>query len=159
MPFDLGTNHVAVSYCWGTTEKSTCSITTAENLERLEDHIAVSSMPQTMQDVINIARRFKVDYVWIDALCIVQDSAADWHTESTKMWDIHRNALFTIAAGAGCGVSSGCFVDKSPYPNKTNMGSILSSNSSIAEIATSLAGPLEHVHKPAESRLVLHSRA
>ena len=37
-------------------------------------------------------------YLWIDSLCIVEDSLIDWKQESEKMAAIYSNALFTIAA-------------------------------------------------------------
>jgi hypothetical protein len=39
-------------------------------------------------------------YIWIDSLCIIQDSARDWETESFKMGSIYENGYFTISATA-----------------------------------------------------------
>jgi hypothetical protein len=39
-------------------------------------------------------------YIWIDSLCIIQDSARDWETESFKMGSIYENSYFTISATA-----------------------------------------------------------
>jgi hypothetical protein len=39
-----------------------------------------------------------VRYLWIDALCIVQDSADDWEQESKRMGSVYRNSKFTISA-------------------------------------------------------------
>jgi hypothetical protein len=39
-----------------------------------------------------------IKYVWIDPLCIIQDSEEDWREESSKMADIYSHAHLTIAA-------------------------------------------------------------
>ncbi len=52
------------------------------------------------------------DYIWIDALCIMQDSRADWHLESTKMGDIYANSYCNIAA-TSADPDKGCFTSRS----------------------------------------------
>jgi len=41
-----------------------------------------------------------VQFLWVDALCIIQDSdrQRDWYSESSKMQDIYSGATFVIAA-------------------------------------------------------------
>ncbi|EHK23657.1 uncharacterized protein TRIVIDRAFT_138711, partial [Trichoderma virens Gv29-8] len=53
-------------------------------------------MPKTYQDTVRIARALGVKYVWIDALCIIQDDVVDWEKESQVMAEIFRNSLVTI---------------------------------------------------------------
>jgi hypothetical protein len=52
-------------------------------------------------------------WLWIDALCIVQDDRADWEQESVKMGAIYSMAQVTIAADSGTDCNSGCFNYKS----------------------------------------------
>lgn len=40
-------------------------------------------------------------YVWIDSLCIIQDSPADWAYEATLMGAVYRSVVVTIVADAG----------------------------------------------------------
>lgn len=39
-----------------------------------------------------------LQYLWVDSLCIIQDSKEDWEREGAKMGDIYHNAYVTIAA-------------------------------------------------------------
>jgi hypothetical protein len=50
--------------------------------------------------------------LWIDSLCIIQDSHEDWEAEAAKMGDIYRRALFTISAAKSKDGNGGCFIDR-----------------------------------------------
>ncbi|KAL8337029.1 hypothetical protein RB601_008498 [Gaeumannomyces tritici] len=49
-------------------------------------------------DAAYVASTQGIRYIWIDSLCIIQDSATDWERESQKMGDYYRRAWLTIAA-------------------------------------------------------------
>lgn len=55
------------------------------------------------------------EYIWIDSLCIIQDSAEDWQKESHMMKDVYMNAGITIVAAHAKDSSEGLFVER--YPN------------------------------------------
>ncbi|KAK8061410.1 heterokaryon incompatibility protein-domain-containing protein [Apiospora phragmitis] len=55
-------------------------------------------LPPSFQDAVTITRPLGIRYLWVDALCIIQDSKEDWATESVKMASIYRHAFLTIAA-------------------------------------------------------------
>jgi hypothetical protein len=55
-------------------------------------------LARNFRDAICIARNLGFQYIWIDALCIVQDSLDDWATESSKMAQVYGNASLTISA-------------------------------------------------------------
>ncbi|KAF8879292.1 hypothetical protein CPB84DRAFT_1751664 [Gymnopilus junonius] len=40
----------------------------------------------------------KYQYLWIDSLCILQDSRSDWRSQSAIMGEIYANSICTIAA-------------------------------------------------------------
>jgi len=86
---------IALTYCWGSVPFLQ---TTSQNYEALKQNIAFSSLPRTFQDAIIITRQLGIRYLWIDALCIQQDSDLDWQTESANMPTIYTNAYVTIAA-------------------------------------------------------------
>jgi hypothetical protein len=48
------------------------TITTRKTLESFKAGINVWTLSQTLQDAIQITRRLGLKYIWIDALCIVQ---------------------------------------------------------------------------------------
>jgi hypothetical protein len=68
------------------------------NIKQLFSSIPMDDLPANFQDAIHIARKFCVRYIWINSLCIIQDSRLDWEIESKTMGSIYQNALLTIAA-------------------------------------------------------------
>ena len=58
------------------------------------------SLAATFQDALRIIRVLGLRYLWVDSLCILQDSPADWKEQSSRMPDIYKNAFVTIAAAA-----------------------------------------------------------
>ena len=64
-------------------------------------------MPRTIQDAIRISRQLGILYLWVDALCIIQDSTEDWDAESGKMAAVYGNAYLTILAALSPDVQFG----------------------------------------------------
>jgi Heterokaryon incompatibility protein (HET) len=56
----------------------------------------MSELPDAFQDAIKVSRCLGVQYLWIDALCIIQDSDADKVMEIATMDEVYHNALVTI---------------------------------------------------------------
>ncbi|EPE35701.1 HET protein [Glarea lozoyensis ATCC 20868] len=50
------------------------------------------------QEAGEMALRLGIRYIWIDSLCIIQDSAEDWKAEAMMMGSYYQNAWATIAA-------------------------------------------------------------
>ncbi|RDW64713.1 hypothetical protein BP6252_10364 [Coleophoma cylindrospora] len=96
--------YACLSYCWGGPQEV---LTTRANLESNKTALPFHSLPPTLQDAIHVTRTLGMRYLWIDALCIVQDSAADKAVEITKMGSIYQNASVTIAAARAAKVSEG----------------------------------------------------
>ncbi|KAH7076852.1 heterokaryon incompatibility protein-domain-containing protein [Paraphoma chrysanthemicola] len=97
--------YCTLSYCWG--QCSTAYNTTRDNLVAHEKELPIVSpelkMPKTYHDAIVITRHLGVRYLWIDAICIVQDDPEDWRAEAAKMKDIYQNSYCTIAATGSMG--------------------------------------------------------
>jgi len=70
-------------------------------------------LPKTIRDAIEITRQLGIRYIWIDALCIVQDDRLDWASESAKMGAIYSASFLTIAADSSVDCDGGCFNSKS----------------------------------------------
>lgn len=87
--------YAALSYCWGTTLPLT---TTTINLKNHESGIGFNNLPRTLQDAVMVVRCLDIGYIWIDCLCILQDSKRDWEHESAHMADVYSNASLTVAA-------------------------------------------------------------
>ncbi|KAF6837106.1 heterokaryon incompatibility protein [Colletotrichum plurivorum] len=55
-------------------------------------------LPQNFLDAILVTRNLGLRYLWIDAMCIIQDSKADWEAEAAQMASVFNNAAITISA-------------------------------------------------------------
>lgn len=64
-------------------------------------------MPKTYHDAILITRHLGIRYLWVDALCIIQDDPEDWRRESAKMRNIYQKSFCTIAAVGAANVNDG----------------------------------------------------
>ena len=103
-------DYAALSHCWG--QSANPVITTSKNLPERVASIKFNDLPKTFQDAVTITRRLGVPYLWIDSLCIIQDSAEDWAKEAMKMSSIYTDALVTIAADGSEDSKGGCFIGK-----------------------------------------------
>jgi hypothetical protein len=55
-----------------------------------------------------------VKYIWIDSLCIIQDSKEDWQKEANLMSMIYKSAWMNISADAGEDSRAGLFQETGP---------------------------------------------
>ncbi|EXL98362.1 heterokaryon incompatibility protein-domain-containing protein [Fusarium oxysporum II5] len=95
--FDVSIRYIALSHRWGAVQPLML-------LESLRDtffkNIPFDTIPPTFQDAIRLANALEVEYIWIDSLCIIQDSKDDWQTEATHMASVYSLAYVTISATA-----------------------------------------------------------
>src|SRR5690242_8007160 len=100
--------YACLSHCWGTGQQ--ILKTTTKNVDsRRIDGIAFNDLPRTFQDAAVTCLRLGIDHIWIDSLCINQDSLADWQSQASRMADIYENCIIDIAATKADNPSSGCF--------------------------------------------------
>ncbi|KAK6079503.1 hypothetical protein SCUP234_05672 [Seiridium cupressi] len=88
-------SYACLSHCWGSTQSL---ITTTTNILQHLEHIPWTALPRSFQDAVDITRRLGIRYLWIDSLCIIQDSQEDWQLESAKMASIYAGSTVTLAA-------------------------------------------------------------
>ena len=100
---------VALSHRWGSGDVLRLI---ESNRKTFQEGIDVSSFPATFRDAVDITRALSVRYLWIDSLCILQDSPSDWQAESAKMPEIYQNAYATIAAAATDSTHGGILVER-----------------------------------------------
>lgn len=92
--------YLALSHRWGDLRKEQRFCTYNANIDRLKEVIDVDELPQNFQDAVRVTRALDIQYLWIDSICIIQDSQVDWESESKKMEDVFSNAYCTIAASS-----------------------------------------------------------
>ncbi|KAF2260092.1 HET-domain-containing protein [Lojkania enalia] len=102
--------YACLSYCWGT---SHTVMTTQLTFESHKTGIAITSLPKTFRDSIAFARGLSLDFLWIDSMCIIQDSTLDWRAEAAKMAQYYSNAYLTLAATISSNSDGGLFTSTS----------------------------------------------
>lgn len=96
--------YVTLSHRWGTSRQFVTKKST------LNDHhvgFLLEALPLTYQDAVTITLEAGFHYLWIDAVCIVQDDDEDWEQEAVRMGGIYNSAAFTIAAHSSANDSEG----------------------------------------------------
>lgn len=99
--------YAALSYCWGDAKDAALqSKTTSANLADRMRGSDLNDLSPVAQDAVKVCMELNIQFLWIDALCILQgkDDILDWEAESVTMVDVYRNAFITlcIAATASC---------------------------------------------------------
>ncbi|KAH9885573.1 heterokaryon incompatibility protein-domain-containing protein [Cubamyces lactineus] len=105
--------YVALSYVWGEDQPHR---TTEANLSLYKVRIDPATLPQTILDAIHVTRALRISLLWIDGLCIVQDSEKDMHHELARMRHVYRHAFVTIDASSAARVSEGFLQDRELHP-------------------------------------------
>lgn len=94
--------YATLSYCWG----DALMLKTTQATEEIHRAgILIKDMPKAFQDAIHVVRKLGIQYLWIDALCILQDNKEEWEIESSRMCDIFANSYTTISAAASSSAS------------------------------------------------------
>jgi len=103
--------YATLSHCWGAEPFATL---TSANLESFRQQVPIEAITKTFSDAIHIARALGFCYLWIDSLCIIQDSVEDWERESSQMTQVYGDSDLTIAATSAKDGRGGCFFGRGP---------------------------------------------
>lgn len=116
-------SYLTLSHVWGSNRRG---LTLTTNLSERQSTLLPSTLPKTFRDAIVITRNLGYQYVWIDSLCIVQDSVEDWKANCKEMSTIYGKSSLTIASLWAKDSSDGIFCDrKHMYPhNKFKTGRV-----------------------------------
>jgi hypothetical protein len=98
------TRFAALSHAWGS---QPFVMLTNETISAFQSGIDLHSLPKTFKDAIYVTQKIGLNYIWIDALCILQDSAEDWTTQAAQMGMYYRHAYVTLSALSSTGAHSG----------------------------------------------------
>ncbi|KAH6625589.1 heterokaryon incompatibility protein-domain-containing protein [Boeremia exigua] len=88
-------NYCALSYCWG---DSVAFRTETSTYGERKTGFDLEALPKTIRDAVLLVRGLGIRYLWVDSLCIIQDSVLDWECEAALMGDIYSRAFIVIAA-------------------------------------------------------------
>jgi hypothetical protein len=107
-------DYITLSHCWGEVQPIT---TMKSNLKYHYSGIPIHQLPATFYEAVLITSALKIQYLWIDSLCIVQDDPYDWEAEAAKMATVYRSSYLTLAALHSPNSHGGCF--SSRYKKET----------------------------------------
>ncbi|KAK0734633.1 heterokaryon incompatibility protein-domain-containing protein, partial [Lasiosphaeria miniovina] len=98
---------LTLTHCWG--GSSPLMLTHDTLAEWTASGIPMPLLPLTFRDAVSITRRLGYRHLWIDSICIVQDSRQDWEREAARMGDVYRHGVLNISASSGRGCRDGIF--------------------------------------------------
>jgi hypothetical protein len=134
--------------------------TTRTNEASYFETISIEDLPTTFRDALIISRSLNIPYLWVDALCIVQDDIDDWRAEVTNMSDIYFGSALTIAASDAKDSTGGFFA----RPSATNSEETIAQSRALFIVEGSDCGSdlLVHVESrgsaPDGMSSILHTR-
>ncbi|PVH83463.1 HET-domain-containing protein, partial [Cadophora sp. DSE1049] len=99
--------YATLSHCWGSPGSPRPLTTTGPTLDARMAGVSFNDLPRTFQDAIAVTRGLGLNYLWIDSLCIIQESREDWTKESQEMQNVYANAVFNISADSASDSSMG----------------------------------------------------
>ncbi|KAK3392823.1 heterokaryon incompatibility protein-domain-containing protein [Podospora didyma] len=106
-----GSPYLTLSYCWGKTKPL---VLMTASLAAFRTSITISALPRTIQDAVDVTRRLGYRFLWVDFLCIIQDSVDDWEREAKKRDRVYLDSSLTIAATASASNEGGCYREREP---------------------------------------------
>ncbi|KAL8992586.1 MAG: hypothetical protein Q9169_006984 [Polycauliona sp. 2 TL-2023] len=104
--------YATLSHCWGVIPDKV--VLTQNIFEAWQRMIPDEALMPTFKDAIKVTRSLGMQYLWIDSICIIQDSQSDWLHESSQMSNVYKYAHCNIAATAADSDLSGMFSTRDP---------------------------------------------
>lgn len=133
-------SYATVSYVWGKSgsREHTTKITNIQSRRKSGGLASViKTLPKALQQSIRLVQELGIRYIWIDAICIVQDSSHSWNLNARAMHLVYGNAIFTLCAADGLDARTGLLaLDQDHQPAQF--------------IATSADGAHLMLHQPPE---------
>lgn len=109
--------YAALSYVWGGPQRVTLL---KQNLVHLQQDGALGELPRTLADAIVFTAALDLRYLWVDAICIIQDSNEDKAFQIGNMASIYSCSTITIIAASGKDADSGLEGVQRPRTGRQN---------------------------------------
>ena len=79
----------------------------------LRNGVPLNAFDPTIRDAILVTRALEITYIWIDALCIIQnDNTKDWIEQASKMNKIYGGSTVTLVVASSNSVTNGFLKDR-----------------------------------------------
>ena len=106
--------YAALSYVWGGSQPYSTTKANLHDYIYSRQGINLADLGRTIQDAVKVTRKLGMAYLWVDALCIVQNSKTSLHHELGKMAAIYHNAAVVISANTALSAREGFLHDRAP---------------------------------------------
>jgi hypothetical protein len=131
--------YVALSHRWG---EATPYVLDRQSGASLRKGIPISALPRTFKDAILVTAMLGYSWIWIDCLCIVQDSIEDWEAQAQLMGSVYSHCHLNLAALDATDCRAGLFSRRDPrmftrHTRRTRAGGAID----ITHNGMDLAGP------------------
>ncbi|KAK9416583.1 putative Heterokaryon incompatibility domain-containing protein [Seiridium unicorne] len=147
-----GTNrkYAALSYSWGGDQ---IFKTTKARLPSYQSSIPWDLLKPyaTITNAIRVTHSLGLEYLWIDALCIVQDDDDDKAHELGRMGGIYAGASITVRASM-CTASRNPFIDAKVPVDELPICEVLLPMDGGMEVPVQLSQPPSNFREPIDSR-------
>lgn len=98
--------YYALSYVWGGAIPTTTTVQNLAALQRAGSLRNAVFLPRTVADAISLTGKMGARYLWVDCLCIIQNSP-EKHRDIANMDVIFSQAELTIVAASSSDANSG----------------------------------------------------
>jgi hypothetical protein len=100
--------YIALSYVWGDVRGFHANTSNIELLEQKKGLCMYwSKIPLTIRHAIKFSSTLGVRYLWVDALCILQDHADEKHSQIRNMHMVYSHAFLTLIAFSSTSAEAG----------------------------------------------------
>ncbi|KAF0319220.1 heterokaryon incompatibility protein [Colletotrichum asianum] len=135
--------YLALYYCWGPSQ--TTLKLTKDTFDNMLKSIKEEVLTKTHQEAIHFTRALGLEYIWIDALCIIQGDEKDWAFESKRMEQVYCNSTLTIVAARSSDACLGFINPPKRDEQKTLKQELDRADSLPSDITPTLARDVEWV--------------
>lgn len=100
--------YVALSYVWGNAHQQLLLL---ENLEGFTQPFGIreiaGKLPKTIRDAMDLVEQLGQRFLWVDAMCIIQDDPVDLEVQIQHMNVVYGCATLTVVAASGSDSNAG----------------------------------------------------
>ncbi|POS70842.1 hypothetical protein DHEL01_v210766 [Diaporthe helianthi] len=112
------------------------------NIETFRLGIQVRDLASTFRDAIKMTEWLGFRYIWIDSLCIIQDSLTDWEVQSSLMASVYGSTELVLAASIASSTEEGFLkVERTGY-RETSL-KISGNKKSVLNLKYRLLNPID----------------
>ncbi|KAH7089582.1 heterokaryon incompatibility protein-domain-containing protein [Paraphoma chrysanthemicola] len=97
--------YLALSYVWGGVSQYMLS---EDNIDKMKERFSIrpQHLTATVRDAIAFTEKLGERYLWVDTLCIIQDSKAIRQQTLQDMGTIYAHSVLTVVAGSSSSANS-----------------------------------------------------